>query len=267
MESASAGILVVHFFSVLVRTVCTVYSISVTLYFRTGVLTNGYYNVHANGHVNDSANGYANEHVNGSANGLANGSANGHCLVGDDSPPPPASVYVFDAEDTSSVPRRALARLLEPDPTSTATIANGMVAPTSESALSAASGSLLTHRARPQANGLCNTGPDGGGGSASSTPVAPESDATANGVCARSTMAPLYLTRRSPDSLTAPQAARAMKEVLGGYSEPDLALVIGQRFSLDGFLPTLCKFTHFVYAFERVYSRTDCQYRTTLVQY
>ena len=36
-------------------------------------------------------------------------------------------------------------------------------------------------------------------------------------------------------------------EVLEGYTEPDLAVVIGPRFSLDGFLPTLCKFTHFAY--------------------
>lgn len=44
-------------------------------------------------------------------------------------------------------------------------------------------------------------------------------------------------------------------EVLGSYSEPELALVIGPHFSLEGFLPTLCKFTHFMFVLYLYFTR------------
>ena len=168
----------------------------------TGSLTNGYLNGQANGH----ANGYANGH--------ANGNTNGRCPTGDASSTPAASVYVFDADDASSVPRRALARLLADANLNVNTNVSTPAQTLSNTETRIAQdGSVLTNRARPPtgASGLVAKAHVAGAGGASSNPVP---GANVNGVSERSTAAPLYLTRRSPDSLSAPQAARAMNGAL-----------------------------------------------------
>ena len=131
-------------------------------------------------------------------------------------------MYVFKADVASSVLRRALAQLLEPEASAdtnmnlivnvnTNSMAPAQTVITESS--NAQDDSVLTNRARP---------PIGANGSVATAHVACAEDAfsnavpgaNVNGVCERSTSAPLYLSRHLPDSLAGPQAAHAMNGVL-----------------------------------------------------